>query len=99
MPAITTLDALDSTPHAEVFEEGSPRTVRLRLDAGEAVPEHRHPGTTIVLHVLSGTLDLRLDGDSHTLQTADVARFSGDREIAPIARADTDAILVFTPTA
>jgi anti-sigma factor ChrR (cupin superfamily) len=45
--AITTLADLDGTPHADVFDDHRPRTVRLALDAGEAVPRHTHPAIEI----------------------------------------------------
>ena len=69
---------LDGEPHAGVFAEG-PRTVRLRLDAGETVAEHRHPGNDVLLYVVDGLLDLVVDGESCALETGDVVRFDGDR--------------------
>jgi redox-sensitive bicupin YhaK (pirin superfamily) len=97
MPAITNLDALESTPHAEVFEDRAPRTVRLRLEEGDRIPPHRHPESTIVMHVLDGELELSLDDEVYTLEGDDVARFSGEREISPHATQDSEALLVFAP--
>lgn len=97
MPGITNLSELEARPHAEVFEQQSPRTVYLRLDSGERVPPHRHSGHTVVLHVLQGTLELCLDGDPFTLETDDVVRFQGNQDISPHALTESEAILVFSP--
>lgn len=97
MPERTTLDELAQTPHAEVFEEPRPRTVRLELDEGEGVPAHSHPGTNIVLHLLSGRLELTLDGEEYDLRPGQVMRFSGEREIEPTATEPSTALLVFAP--
>jgi quercetin dioxygenase-like cupin family protein len=99
MVEITTLDELTDRPHAEVFDEHAPRAVRLDLAAGESLPEHAHPGSNVILHVLDGELTLTLDGEPHDLSAGDVARFGGDREISPRATDRATALLVFAPTA
>lgn len=88
------LAALEAEPHARPFGGDEPHTVRLSLDAGDAVAEHTHPGRTVVCHLLEGTLDLSLDGETHRLAADEVARFSGDRHIAPTAVEDATALLV-----
>ncbi|MBP1986654.1 cupin domain-containing protein [Halolamina salifodinae] len=97
MPEITAIDDLTDSPHAEVFAERQPRTVRLELDAGDGVPAHTHPGTNIVLHLLSGHLELALDDEAYELTPGEVARFSGEREISPQAVEHSTALLVFAP--
>ncbi|EMA48585.1 MULTISPECIES: cupin domain-containing protein [Halococcus] len=97
-PEITRLDTLEKTPHAEVFDHHTPRTVRLMLDAGQQMPPHRHPGTDIVLHVLTGELDLVLDEDTYALAPGDLIRFSGECEISPCAIEDSVAVVVFSPS-
>lgn len=77
-----------------VLFEGEPRTVKLSLDAGERIPAHRHPERAVVIHVLSGALDLDLDEETLELAAGDVARFDGDRDISPAAREDSVALLV-----
>lgn len=98
MPEVTALDELDDATHAEVFDERRPRTVRLQLDAGQRVPPHSHPGTDVVLHVLSGELELTLDGETVDLRPGELVRFSGDREISPHAVEPATAVVVFAPT-
>ena len=97
MPKITTLDDLEKTPHAEVFDHGSPRTVRLQLEAGQHIPLHQHPGTTIVLYLLASETELSLDDDTYSLASGDLIRFSGERAISPHAGEDSTAIVVFAP--
>lgn len=93
--AFASLDDLDARPHADAFDE--PRTVRLALDAGEAVPEHTHPDRTVVVAVLDGTLALSLDGDEHDLSAGDLVRFDGRRRVAPRAKTDATALVVLSP--
>lgn len=97
MPEHTTLSELDKTPHAELFERDQPRAVRLELEAGEGVPAHRHPGTDIVLHLLSGRLTLSLDDERYDLTAGELLQFSGEHEIEPRATEDSTAVIVFAP--
>lgn len=86
MLEIKSIDALEETPHAEVFDKRTPRTVRLRLEADERVPEHRHPESNVVLYLLEGTVELTLGDDIYTLEPGDIARFDGDQDISPYGR-------------
>ncbi|QSW98789.1 cupin domain-containing protein [Haloterrigena alkaliphila] len=88
---------LEATPHAQVFDE--PKTVRLRLEAGEGVPAHRHPGREIVCHVLEGRLTIALGDDEREVAAGEVVRFDGEQEIAPTAQVDSTALLVLAPRA
>ncbi|MFB6303042.1 MAG: cupin domain-containing protein [Haloferacaceae archaeon] len=90
---------LDARPHADAFGPGGPRTVRLALDADEAVPEHTHPDRTVVVAVLEGELTLSIDGEEHDLAAGDLARFDGRRSVAPRARTDATALVVLSPAA
>jgi redox-sensitive bicupin YhaK (pirin superfamily) len=97
VPEITTLNDLTKTPHAEVFEVRCPRTIRLELDADERVPPHTHPGTNIVLHLVSGYLELSLDDETYDVTPGQLVRFSGEREISPHAIEPSTAVVVFAP--
>jgi quercetin dioxygenase-like cupin family protein len=94
---VTALEELTDTPHAEVFENRDPRTVRLQLAEGESVPPHTHPGTDVVLHLLSGRLELSFDGETHEVVAGELVQFSGDREVSPRAVEPATAVLVFAP--
>ena len=93
-PSVVSLDDLEGEPHAAVFPDEEPKTVRLTLDAGESVPAHQHPGRTVVCHVLSGELDVQLGDDEVTLAAGDVARFDGGQDISPTAVEPSVALLV-----
>ena len=97
MPDITAVDALESTPHATVFETDAPRTVRLQLEADERMPKHRHPESNVVMYVLEGTVELTLGDDSYDLESGDVVRLDGDQPISPHALTASAALLVFAP--
>ncbi|MGB9960741.1 cupin domain-containing protein (plasmid) [Halobacterium sp. MBLA0001] len=97
-PELTTLDSLTKAPHAEIFEERRPRTVRLQLDAGERVPPHTHPGTHIVLHLVSGHLELSLDDETYDVNPGELVRCSGECKISPHALEPSTAVIVFAPT-
>lgn len=90
------LSTLAGQPQATVFA-AAPRTVRLTLDAGEGVPEHRHPGKTIVFHQLDGELTVHLDGDAHHLGPGELLRFDGERSIEPRAQSDSVSLIVLAP--
>jgi quercetin dioxygenase-like cupin family protein len=94
MPTIETLSALEGSPHANVFPNDEPKTIRLTLDEGESVPAHSHPGRDIVCYLLEGELDLTLGDESYSVTAGDVARFEGEQEIAPEAVEASTALIV-----
>jgi quercetin dioxygenase-like cupin family protein len=94
MTSIQHLPDLKGTPHANVFPESEPTTIRLTLAAGEGVDPHTHPGREIVLYLIDGTLELQLGSETHELKQGDVARFDGNQEISPTATEDSTAVIV-----
>ncbi|MFB6233569.1 MAG: cupin domain-containing protein [Haloarculaceae archaeon] len=99
MTTVSTLSELDGKPHAQVFPDAEPKTVRLTLAAGESVPAHTHPGRRIVCYLRTGRLDLTVGAETTTLTEGDVARFSGEKKIAPTAVEDSVALLVLASAA
>ena len=97
MTEIEHLPSLEGRPHANVFPTSEPKTIRLTLAAEERVDPHTHPGRDIVLYVLDGAIDLDLDDETHELAAGDVARFDGEREISPVARELSTALVVLAP--
>lgn len=95
MPELTSLPDLTETPHAEVFDDGEPRAVRLQLEADERIPEHRHPESDVIFHLLSGSLELSLDGEPYDLESGDLVRFDGNRVVSPHALEESTAVVVF----
>ena len=88
---------LDGAPHADAFPGREPKTIRLSLAAGERVPEHEHPGRTVLFHVLEGAVDVALDGDARSVEAGEVLRFEGESAVEPTARADSVALVVLAP--
>jgi len=82
MVETASLDDLTETPREVAFPGSEPKTVWLTLAAGEAVPAHRHPDREIVVHAVSGRLDVRVDGESNVLDPGDLLRFDGRREVS-----------------
>jgi len=91
------LDDLTERPHEVVFEGAEPRVVRLALDADETVPAHTHPEREVVVYLISGRLDVRVDGESNVLEPRDLLRFDGRQEVSPSAESDSTALLVLAP--
>jgi len=91
---VETLAELEGAPHANVFPDTDPKTIRLTLAEGEAVAPHSHPDREIVFHLVEGRVELRLDDETVGLAGGDVARFDGDREIAPTALEASTALIV-----
>lgn len=97
MPTKRHLPDLDTEPHAEVFPDEEPKTVRLSLSAGDRVPKHSHPDREIVCYVISGTVELTLGESTHGLDSGDIARFDGEQDISPRAVTDATVLLVLAP--
>lgn len=85
---VTDLGAVagDAEPHA-VVHESAPQTILLALDAGERVPFHEHPETTVHFHVLEGAATARVGDDrvEHELAGGELLRFDGGDGIEPVA--------------
>jgi quercetin dioxygenase-like cupin family protein len=94
MVLIKSVRKLEGEPHANAFPSAEPKTIRLTLAEGEHVEPHSHPDRDIVLYLISGTLELRLDGEPHQLSQGDVVHFDGAQEVSPVATSDSTALLV-----
>jgi quercetin dioxygenase-like cupin family protein len=96
---IRALAALEDEPHANVFPESEPKTIRLSLDTGEQIPAHTHPDRDIVLYLVDGAVELQLGDETHDLTAGDIARFEGEQEISQRAVADSTALIVLAQRA
>ncbi|WP_423746603.1 cupin domain-containing protein [Haladaptatus sp. SPP-AMP-3] len=94
MVLIKSLQELDGESHAHAFPNEEPKTIRLTLSEGEHVEPHSHPNRDIILYLISGILELRLDGEPHHMIQGDVVHFDGARDISPVAKSDSTALLV-----
>jgi quercetin dioxygenase-like cupin family protein len=91
---IRTLSDLEGSPHANVFLDAEPKTIRLTLAEGESVPTHSHPDREIVFYLVEGAIELTLGDTGHELSAGDVARFDGDQDVSPRALEDSTALIV-----
>jgi quercetin dioxygenase-like cupin family protein len=94
MTSICTLTDLDGQPHASVFPDAEPKTIRLTLPEGEEVAPHSHPGRDIVFYLIEGTVELQLGDATHEVTAGDIARFDGDQEISPHAVENSTALII-----
>jgi len=95
MTTVHNLNELDGQPHANVFPDAEPKTIKLTLDAGGEVPSHSHPDREIVFYLIEGTIELRNSATRHASSAArDIVRFDGDQEIAPHAVEESTALIV-----
>jgi quercetin dioxygenase-like cupin family protein len=94
MTTIEVLDELDGEPHANVFPDAEPKTIRLTLAAGDEVPAHSHPGRDIVFYLVEGEIELTLGEETHEVTAGEIARFEGEQDISPQATADSVALIV-----
>jgi quercetin dioxygenase-like cupin family protein len=88
------LDELEGQPHANVFPDAEPKTVRLTLDAGGEVAPHSHPDREIVLYLIEGRIELQVGDRTDELTAGDIARFDGEQEISPRAIEASTALIV-----
>lgn len=94
MTTIHELGELEGQPHANVFPDAEPKTIRLTLLEGEKVAPHSHPGRDIVFYLIEGTIEVQLEAETHELTAGDIARFDGDQEISPHAVVDSTALII-----
>lgn len=97
MPTTRRLSELEATPHANVFSEAEPKTVRLSLEAGQRVPRHDHPERHVVFHLLEGPVELTVGETTSELDEGHVVRFDGARSVTVNALADAEALIVLAP--
>jgi quercetin dioxygenase-like cupin family protein len=98
MVSVTNLAEAAAEGRSVIVDE-NPRTVRLDLAAGDAVPPHDHPGEDVVFHVLEGAVALSLDDETYDLEAGDVCRFPGERSVSPEATTDAVALVVLAERA
>ncbi len=97
MPASRSLSTLEATPHAVVFPDREPKTVRLQLAAGDEVGAHCHPDRNVLCYVIEGKLSLHLDSQTVELEAGDVVQFDGNHTIKPVGVTACTALIVLAP--
>ncbi|MFB6152624.1 MAG: cupin domain-containing protein [Halodesulfurarchaeum sp.] len=97
MTTVRTLTDIPGHPHANVFPESEPKTIRLTLEAGEEVAPHSHPDREIVFYLVDGVVEVQLGDEEYKLRAGDITCFDGDQDIAPHAIEDATALIVLAP--
>lgn len=69
------------------------RSLLFSLDAGEGVPEHTHPGQTVVLAVLAGRVDVTRDSAA-SLNAGEVITHDGAQPLSMMAAQAGTRVLV-----
>ncbi len=67
----------------EVLRRERVRVLLLTLPPGADVPSHRHDGWDVLIQPLRGRVDLELDGETHVLETGEIACVDGASTFAP----------------
>lgn len=94
MTTVRRLADVEGQPHANLFPDAEPKTIRLTLSEDEEVAPHSHPDREIVFYLVDGAIELRFGEETHDLTTGDIVRFDGDQEVAPRAIEDSTALIV-----
>lgn len=64
-----------------IFNDGSSTVFVLNFSQGQTLPKHKHPGTNVYIHVLSGNGIFQVDGKDVKAKQGDVFLFEGDEEM------------------
>ena len=67
-----------------------------RLEQGAVLPKHRHPHEQTG-YLVSGRMDLTINGETHAVTAGDSWCIAADAEHGAVAREDSVAIEVFSP--
>jgi quercetin dioxygenase-like cupin family protein len=76
-----------------LLKDGPLRVTLTLLDAGGVIAEHSADGP-ITIHVLSGTIRLRIDGHDHVIESGRMAAATAG--VRHAVAADTDAVFLLT---
>jgi quercetin dioxygenase-like cupin family protein len=88
--------ALDGITRKTLVHGALTLMTEFRLEEGAVLPKHRHPHEQTG-YLVSGRMDLTINGETHTVSAGDSWCIPGDAEHGAIAREDSVAIEVFSP--
>lgn len=92
--AVVSIGDLEGTPYANVFPDAEPKTIRVTLDAGEALAAHDHPDREFDFYLIEGAIELTLDDVDYDLRAGDIVRVDWRREVSPRAMEPSVALIV-----
>ncbi|RHW31197.1 cupin domain-containing protein [Neobacillus notoginsengisoli] len=65
-----------------IFKKGESTAFVLNFNPGQQLPPHKHPGTEVFLHVLSGIGTFIIDGAEQEVSANDVVHCGGEEMLA-----------------
>lgn len=87
------LKTIDAT--GVVHKSPTSKVVRKKLDAGQSIPPHNHPGEDVLIQVTSGALKILLDDQPFEVQAGELVQFDGDLMVTLEATLDQTVFVVF----
>lgn len=70
----------------------------LNLKAGQKLPAHKHENSTLVLLVLSGSGEIRINDEDESVETGSVVQADGQDDLAiPIVKEDMSVFVCISP--
>lgn len=88
--------ALDKITRKTLVHGARTLMTEFRLERRAVLPQHRHPHEQTG-YLVSGSMDLTINGTTHAVTAGDSWCISGDAEHGAVAREDSIAIEVFSP--
>lgn len=65
-----------------IFKDGNSTVFILNFQPGQSLPKHKHPGTNVYIHVLSGEGSFDVDEDLVAVNKGDILLFKGNEELS-----------------
>ncbi len=65
-----------------IFNDGNSTVFVLNFKPNQSLPKHKHPGTNVFIHVLSGSGAFEIDGKEVACKSGDVFLIKGDEEMS-----------------
>jgi len=90
------MKALDRITRKTLVHGARTLMTEFRLEQGAVLPKHRHPHEQTG-YLVSGRMDLTIDGETHAVAAGDSWCIPADAEHGAVAREDSVAIEVFSP--
>lgn len=65
-----------------IFNDGTSTVFVLNFKPAQSLPKHKHPGTNVFIHVLTGSGVFEIDGQEVACKSGDVFLIEGKEEMA-----------------
>lgn len=88
--------AADAPSRTPLLRRAGWRLVHVQLAPGEDVPEHRHPGSDVLIQTLAGTLTVALEGETAEVSSGQLLIASGETPVALRNRSAREVMALVT---